>query len=468
MKIKRKQFEQYQDMIGRLYPEYNRQTTNIHDMPTIEITFQITNACSLACTYCYQINKGQKIMAFNTAKDFIDNLFNNKYKGYVSLEKKPFIVLDFIGGEPFLQPKLIEQICDYFYDKAIELCHPWAEHSMISICTNGVHWFEPEVQHFVNKYQNKLSLSVTIDGDKELHDSCRRFPDGRPSYDLAVAAAMDWIKRGGYIGSKITIAPENLQYMNQAIKHFIDLGYEEINANTIYEKGWTIELAQEYYWKLKEIANYLIDNDLEDKIFLSLFNDTLGKPQDENELTTWCGGVGNAMLAIDPDGNLYPCLRYMDSSLGQDQLPFIIGNIWEGIGKNVDTAHKIKCMACITRRTEMCDECFYCPIGQGCAECAAYNYQVFGTPDHHCTYSCDMHVARCLANCYFWNLYNQKHNNEPYPLWVPDEWALEIIDADELQMLKNLAGEPDKIVTHPRPQEVIEWKKEEYESKLKD
>lgn len=435
---KRKTFESYQDMVARLYPELRPES----GMATMEITFQVTDACSLACTYCYQIDKGTSIMPFETATTFIDNLFEGKYKGYVSEEEKPFLVLDFIGGEPFLQPKLIEKICDYFYDKAIERMSPWAEHSMISVCTNGVHWFEPDVQHFLNKYRNRLSVSVTIDGNKELHDACRVFPDGRPSYDLAVAAAKDWMDRGGYMGSKITIAPANIQYMNDAILHMIDLGYEEINANTVYEEGWTIEHAKTFYWKLKEIADFFIDNDLVNSIYLSLFVDTLGRPKPEDDLDTWCGGVGNAMLAIDPDGKLYPCLRYMKSSLGNDQPPLSIGDVWRGIGNTPEDAQWIKCLACVTRRTESSDECFYCPIADGCAECSAYNYQVNGTPDSRCTFICDMHKARCLANSYFWNKWYRKTNSkERFKIYCPKEWALEIIPEDEFQMLLDLSKE---------------------------
>lgn len=425
-------------MVARLYPELRPES----GMATMEITFQVTDACSLACTYCYQIDKGTSIMPFETATTFIDNLFKGKYKGYVSEEEKPFLVLDFIGGEPFLQPKLIEKICDYFYDKAIERMSPWAEHSMVSVCTNGVHWFEPDVQHFLNKYRNKLSVSVTIDGNKELHDACRVFPDGRPSYDLAVAAAKDWMDRGGYMGSKITIAPANIQYMNDAILHMIDLGYEEINANTVYEEGWTIEHAKTFYWKLKEIADYFIENNLVDDIYLSLFTDYLGKPKPETDLDTWCGGVGNAMLAIDPDGKLYPCLRYMKSSLGDDQPPLSFGDVWNGIGQTPEDAQWIKCLACVTRRTESSDECFYCPIAEGCAECSAYNYQINGTPDSRCTFICDMHKARCLANSYFWNKWYRKIGSEErVKIYCPEEWALEIIPEDEFQMLLDLSKE---------------------------
>ena len=422
----------------RLYPEYKPYKDG--HMTTMEVTFQVTNACSLACTYCYQIDKGDQVMSFETAKDFIDSLFDGKYKGYISEEEKPFIVLDFIGGEPMLEPKLIERICDYFVDTAIERQSIWAEHFMISICTNGVHWFEPEVQHLLNKYRNKMSISVTIDGNKELHDACRIFPDGRPSYDLAVAAAKDWMDRGGYMGSKITIAPGNIKYVNDAIIHMIELGYEEINANLVYEKGWTIDHAKQHYKNLKAIADYFIDNDYVETVYLSLFEEHLGQPKKEDDLDTWCGGVGNAMLAIDPEGYLYPCLRYMKSSLGEDQPPLSIGDIWTGIGKTKEHADWIKCLECVTRRTESTDECFYCPIAEGCSECSAYNYQINGTPDSRCTFICDMHKARVLANSYFWNKwYRKKGVDDRFKIHCPDEWALEIIDEKELNMLKELA-----------------------------
>ena len=39
------------------------------------------------------------------------------------------------------------------------------------------------------------------------------------------------------MGSKITICPENLPLLNEALQHFVGLGYQEINANCVYEEG---------------------------------------------------------------------------------------------------------------------------------------------------------------------------------------------------------------------------------------
>ena len=50
-----------------------------------------------------------------------------------------------------------------------------------------------------------------------------------------------------------------------------------------------------------------------------------------------------------------------------------------------------------------------------------------------------MHKARALANCYFWNLYYWKHNeNIRFKLWLPDEECLKIISQEELDLLKAL------------------------------
>jgi hypothetical protein len=99
----------------------------------------------------------------------------------------------------------------------------------------------------------------------------------------------------------------------------------------------------------------------------------------------------------------------------------------------------VDCLHCVNRRTQSTDECFNCPIAKGCSWCSAYNYQEFGTVDKRATYICEMHKARCLANTYYWNKVYAKHNEKKvFKNNVPDEWALKIIDQDELDMLKDI------------------------------
>ena len=298
-----------------------------------------------------------------------------------------------------------------------------------------------KVQAFLRKWANRLSFSVTIDGNKELHDSCRVFPDGSPSYDIAVDAASDWMKRGNHMGSKITIAPGNISFLYDAIKHMVDLGYDEINANCVYEKGWTPVHATVLYDQMKRISDYFLEQnfDFERDFFCSLYNEDFFQPKDPDDLQSWCGGVGNSMIACDPQGRIFPCIRYMESSLNGEQEPYSIGDVDNGIGCTECYKCRINCMAKIDRRTQSTDECFYCPIAAGCSNCSGYDYQVNGTPDSKATYICVMHKARALGNLYFWNKYYRKNNmNKRMKNYVPDEWALEIISESELNMLKEL------------------------------
>lgn len=117
------------------------------------------------------------------------------------------------------------------------------------------------------------------------------------------------------------------------------------------------------------------------------------------------------MLACGTDGRLYPCLRYVETSVGDEVAPMVIGNLEEGIG--IAAAHRscIDCLTCVNRRSQSTEECFYCPIAQGCGWCTALNYQETGSPDKRLTHTCEMHKAASLANVYFWNRYYRKQGS---------------------------------------------------------
>jgi radical SAM protein with 4Fe4S-binding SPASM domain len=146
------------------------------------------------------------------------------------------------------------------------------------------------------------------------------------------------------------------------------------------------------------------------------------------------------MISVDYKGDIYPCIRYMESSLGADVPPVIIGNVYEGIMHTKECKDCVACMRAITRITESTEECINCPIAEGCAECAAYNYQDCGGHwNHRATYICIMHKARILANCYYWNMkYWKQGDLKRFKLWLSDEEALKIISQEELEILKAL------------------------------
>ena len=441
--IKIKRFEQYQDMISRLYPEIEgKNPIDGATLSTSNVTFQVTDDCNLKCTYCYQINKGKHAMSFDVAKKFIDLLLdNNEYtQQYIDTRSKAAIIIDFIGGEPFLEVELMDQIVDYFVEQMILKDHPWQYNYMVSISSNGTLYFEPKVQAFIKKHLKHLSLSISIDGNKQLHDACRVFEDGSGSYDVAIAAVHHYMNvLGGNMGSKMTLAPENISYTYEAVVSLIEQGYTEINLNCVYEKGWNENHATVLYYQLKKLADYLIMNDLSDKIYISMFVDTFFRPKPPEDTGNWCGGNGQ-MIAVDYKGDIYPCVRYMESSLGDQVPPIIIGNVYDGLMTDAKCRACAKALKAVNRKTQSTEECYNCSIAEGCSWCQAYNYQDSGGDfNHRAIYICVMHQARALANSYYWNLkFLYSKENKRMKLWLEDEKALKIIPEEELFLLRAL------------------------------
>lgn len=98
--------EEYQNFIARLFKnDYSDVKQYVFNL-----TFQVCDDCCLKCTYCYQGFKGHHKMTFETAKKAIDQLLNanDNIKDYINSWEIPGVVIEFIGGEPFLEIDLID------------------------------------------------------------------------------------------------------------------------------------------------------------------------------------------------------------------------------------------------------------------------------------------------------------------------------------------------------------------------
>lgn len=424
----------------------------VYNLTTTSHTYVANKIGVHNCSYCYQINKKHHTMPFEVAKKFADMILesNKENNDYMTVEASPGIVFEFIGGEPFLEIDLISQISDYLVQRMQEMRHPWRNKFMFSICSNGLLYSDPKVQAYMEKYKYNLSFSISIDGNKELHDSCRVKKDGSGSYDIAIAGVEHFRNHyNGKMGSKMTMAPSNITYVYDAVRNLIDLKYDEIYLNCVYEKGWTADHACELYIQFKQITDYMVESGHFEDTYLSYFDDTGFKPMPENDNSNWCGGTG-AMIAVDYKGDIYPCLRYMESSIGEDIKPLIIGNVNDGFMKTDETKQTVNELRVITRRSQSDDDCFYCPIARACSWCSAYNYQEFGTANKRATYICIMHKGRALANIYYWNSGFKKYAPWfKFASWIPREFALEIVDDEEYEMLVGLTefSDEDKALT---------------------
>lgn len=412
----------------------NRQYASFKDTTCLgrDITLQITEDCTCQCSYCYQINKSPKQMSIETAKKILDLIFQMKTDQDTTRfinKDTPGLVINFIGGEPLMNIEVIDFVCNYFLITCLKNNYEdWLLQTKFSICSNGDLYFNKKVQEVLNKYQDFLSITITIDGPQELHDECRKCKNGQGNFNNAFKAAQSAkIKE-----TKITISKENLDKLHGIAQFFYNNKYKSLYANPIYERMWSIEDGQIFYQELKQIANDILNySDFE----ISLFNKDFFQPLKADDLQNWCGAEGK-MLAFDPDGNAYPCLRFMSSSLGENISPIIIGNVNDGIYNTLETKKIQETFQKINRKTKSTSFCFKCPIATGCSTCAAYDYQYYGFLGKRTTNICNMFKAQSLANVYYWNkFYEQNNIDKKFKMYLPKEEALKFIDEDEYNML---------------------------------
>jgi len=362
------------------------------------ITFIVTKDCQLACKYCYLVGKNSnERMPFEIAKQAIDYILTDS-----DVSNTNSVVWDFIGGEPFLEIKLIDKICDYIKTEMFRLDHHWFNSYRLNFTTNGINYHTDCVQDFIKKNRHHLSIGITIDGTQAKHDLNRIYKRNGPvekgSYNDVIRNIPLWLKQFPGVGTKVTISSPDIPYIKDSVLHLYSLGIHEVNINCVFEDVWQEGDDKLFENQLMQLADAIIDGGYYTDYTCSFYSENIGKPLNpvlENQ--NWCGA--GKMLAVDAAGMFYPCTRFAGYSL-REKKPIIIGNVRDGIDKN-----KLRPFLTLDRTTQSPQKCLDCEVASGCAWCQGENYDAASTNTiyQRATAICLMHKARVRANNYYWN-----------------------------------------------------------------
>ena len=361
------------------------------------ITFCVTEDCNLACKYCYMLGKNTKRrMSLETAKKIVDYVLTNPMDFY-----EDSVAWDFIGGEPLLEMELIDQISDYILAKSYSLNHPWFYSHNFTFSTNGTLYGDPLVRKYIGKHNGQCGFGLSVDGTKEKHDRARIYKDGRGSYDDVVKNVPLWLKEFPNASTKATFSSEDLPYLKDSIINLWDLGIRDVAANLIFENVWKEGDVELFESQLRELADYIIDNELWDVYRVSFFDALTGLPVGRSELYKSRCGAGHKMLAFDCEGNIYPCIRFLEMCF-PDKDKIVIGNIETGINK--DYLRAFAALDWISQSPEKCNDC---SCGSNCGWCEAFNFQDSSndTVFERTIHLCEMTKANARATDYLWQRY---------------------------------------------------------------
>jgi uncharacterized protein len=386
------------------------------------ITLCVTGDCNLRCTYCYIHHKSNdRDMTFETAKRIIDTMLEHPHEYFDDVRAdenngvskisgkrklKDQLTFEMIGGEPFIRTELNDRISKYILYKMLIDNHDFA--IMFSFSTNGVNYTSPEVQEYINNYKEVLSIGVTIDGTKKMHDECRVFPEGNGSFEIVKKSVDLWMKQFPNFGTKITISHENLPYISEALIYlWTEVGIQHLPANVVFEDVWTDEDPEIFEEQLTIIANFLLKDENYKKYYTRLFSEGVGKKLDSDDLDPPCGGDGSMLFWMN-DGSFYNCIRYAPFSCKTNN-GYRLGHLDTGWDEK-----KIAFLEGMNRRTSSDDECFNCEIASECSYCPGAQFDYFGDPNKRAKFICKMHKARVKVNKYYFDELNKKSVKDYY------------------------------------------------------
>ncbi|MFA6807495.1 MAG: thioether cross-link-forming SCIFF peptide maturase [Eubacteriales bacterium] len=336
------------------------------------ICLHVAHDCNLRCKYCFAdtgpFGGKRALMDFETGKRALDFVIENS-------GDRPHCEVDFFGGEPLMNFDVVKKLTAYGKKAGAAV----GKKMKYTITTNAV-LMNKEVQDFFEK--EEISVVLSLDGRKEIHDLMRPYASGKGSYDNIIPNILDFVTRrpktsryavGTYYYVRGTYTHYNTDFYKDVL-HIADMGVKRISLEPVVaESNAPYAFTKEDIEKVKEsydiLAEKVLEYDQTEKAFTFFhFNAALDGGPCLLKRLSGCG-AGHEYAAISPEGDIYPCHQFV----GQEE--FKMGSLYDTPIKLKESIVDKFRKANIYSKDE-CNECwarFSCSGG-----CHASNYAYSG------------------------------------------------------------------------------------------
>lgn len=374
--------------------------------------FVLTNTCNMNCVYCQaqdtrQTNKG--MMDRETAKRAVDIALQSPSRE---------LTFEFQGGEPLTNFETLKYIVEYTEaQKGDKIVHYSVVSNTLLITDEIIDFFK----------QNNVSLSTSLDGDEDIHNSNRPKANGEGTYrfvernirymqskNLGIGAIQTTTRKSLAKPKAIVDAYRNLDLHYLFIRPLTPLGYANENWSDV---GYTAEEFIKFYRAcLREIIQANKEGYRMAEGHASIFLRKMLDHVSDNymELRSPCGaGVGQIVYYYD--GKVYTCDEArMLSEMGMPD--FCIGTVEKTYDELVDSrVCKVTCQSSVIECIPQCCDCVYHPY---CGVCPVVNYALESN-----LYSREANGYRCkiykgMLDILFEYLENDKEATEIFSKWL--------------------------------------------------
>lgn len=362
----KKQIEMFIDKIDKNNPPIVQvEYSNLNRLSQVRII--VANTCNMACKYCYasggNYGKADSIMNSETYEKVCDYLIN--YFDFIE-------EVNFFGGEPFLNISAIEYIC-----KRLKSAYEIGEISRLpsySVVTNGT-IIDENIIRLINKY--KINVIISLDSTvRKINDKNRIFVDGRGSYTV-IDKNIRLLKQHTGQPMALECTYSKLHYDNNiSYVDIMEMNYNEygiknniivplIDYNTVNDKKIkeislnNIAINSLYGNTFEALLGKFLENGLLDHSLMEFLSELSLK-----EYNAFFCNAAIGQIAIDVDGDIYPCQMFIDNNLVKKD--YCMGNV-----KRIDINKYnsvIEIFNGFNKNREMCQKC---DIMHNCSDCFA-------------------------------------------------------------------------------------------------
>ncbi len=302
------------------------------------IMLLLTEACNLACVYCYEQRKTTSKMSFETAKSILSSELAEIAPGKT-------IVLELFGGEAFANFPLMKQIDEYLVTNYQQLDIKY------ETTTNGT-LVHGNIQQWLYERKDRFFIALSLDGTPAMHDQNRVFIGGGGTYDSIDIDFFSTTWPG--CPAKMTVSRKTLSDLAQGVEHIENLGFK---CDATLSTGIDWDYEENTHILVREldklVKHYMTHSNSSLCTMLNLDLRQIFTPIDENY--RFCG-AGLDMLCFDTCGHAYPCQGFAPISIGDEA----------GAYRNFDETKFMFTNANICKR---------CPWVRLCPNCYAANLQ---------------------------------------------------------------------------------------------
>lgn len=267
------------------------------------LLLNVANDCNLRCSYCYNkhgtYGESADLMSEEIAIKAIDLVFQHFDKVHN---------IQFFGGEPLLNTKIIRLVCEYVTEKVKNMSGMMPR---FGLNTNGT-ILNDSIIELIKKY--KIVVSVSLDGNKEIHDLSRVDLAGKGTYHrvinniakiqettgmlncIEVTYNINHVKKGVKVFDIIDDFRNNLKLQTQV--HISPVAVDCTKYPLVYEDWQSfVELIKREFKKLRAGQEPFLT------VAMNLY---LRRLLNQESHKLFCL-AGFSKLAVNSSGNIYPC-----------------------------------------------------------------------------------------------------------------------------------------------------------------